>query len=88
MLDMPEHSMLSAYIIFSQLLAAFDPVLYALHEGAGRMAGNVDPLHPIFQGQAETAPFPFRSVAGALQPEQVCQSDADAIAIAFGALIV
>jgi hypothetical protein len=42
--------MLSAYIIFSQLLAAFDPIFHALHEGAGRMPGDVDPLRPIFQG--------------------------------------
>lgn len=80
--------MLSAYIIFSQLLAAFDPIFHALHEGAGRMAGDVDSLHPILQRQAETAPFPFPSVASALQAEQVCQSDADAIAIASGALII
>jgi len=52
------------------------------------MAGDVDSLHPILQRQAETAPFPFPSVASALQPEQVCQSGADAIAIAFGALII
>jgi hypothetical protein len=73
---------------FSGWQPAFDPVLYALHEGTGRMAGNVDPLHPIFQGQAETAPFPLRSAVGALQPEQVCQPHADALVIAFGALVV
>jgi hypothetical protein len=67
---------------------AFDPIFYAFHEGIGRMAGDVDPLRPIFEGQAETAPFPFRSVVGTLQPQQVCQPCADALSIAFGALIV
>ncbi|HEX9441544.1 MAG TPA: hypothetical protein VF909_17795, partial [Roseiflexaceae bacterium] len=33
----------------------FDPVLRALHKGAGRMAGDVDPPRPILQRYAKSA---------------------------------
>ena len=68
--------------------STFGAILYTLHEGTCRMAGNVNPLRPIFQGQAETAPFPFRFTVDGLQPEQICQPGADAVMIAFSALIV
>lgn len=67
---------------------AFDAILDAFHEGAGCMSGDVDPLRSIIQGQAETAPFPFRAVVGALQPEQVCKTGADALLVTLGALMV
>ena len=67
---------------------AFDPVLYTLHEGTGRMAGNVDSLCPLLQGQAETAAFLFRSLVGALQFDQVGKPLADTVSIAFRPLIV
>ena len=74
--------------MFSGWQPTFDTVLHALHEGAGRMAGDVDPLHPFFEGQAEPSLFPFRSIVGALQPEQIFQPRADALVIAVGTLIV
>jgi hypothetical protein len=52
------------------------------------MAGAIDPLHPILQRHAESASLPFRSVGDALQPEQICQSGADAPAIPMDAIVV
>jgi hypothetical protein len=52
------------------------------------MAGDVDPLRPILQRCAKSAPLPFRSVGDALQPEQIGQPGADVSAVPMDAIVV
>jgi hypothetical protein len=66
-------------------LTALDAVLDALHECAGYVTRDIDPLGPLVQREAKTAPFFFGSVLRALQSEQVCQAGANTLAVAFGA---
>ena len=52
------------------------------------MTGDIDPLRPLRQRHAEAAALLFGAGIGALQLEQVFQSDADALTIALRALIL
>ena len=80
-------SAFTVFIFFASLIA-FDLVLHTLHKGAGRMAGDVDPLRPILQRCAKSASLPFRSVGPTLQPEQIGQPGADASAVPTDAIVV
>ncbi len=52
------------------------------------MAGDVDPLRPLVQRQSEPALFSGRAILRPLQPDQIGQPRADALAVALRALLV